>query len=496
MELLDFSGNICYYKSRLSVESSCSNLETVIIEGSPSLKEISLKGCAKLKRLLLSELFPQLCSLDITGTAVKTLDLGAVTAPELDELFLLDCGELRAILWPPPSENRGKRYPSKLHIETTQNDKESTAADGTGRSPTGRSNHWYISVRDARLLGSLEPVKDYFGPNFAHVEVSALASPGTAGSKDVGIKGSSGQQQVYVTLKEAGMQEEEEEANDGETDASARIMFRCPPSPPVPSQGCYMHIQDWVERTIVVPAFVYDGAKILHIHDSSLRRIHAAPSGPAQNELEWCRAERCPALECVLSMGSRTFNKLRTIWGSHLFYARCFVEENNIIGRISIRIFAGLTLLHLYCCPRLEYALPLRGYTVSLENLETLEIMWCGDLISVFDQESRPQHRPIMLNLFKLPKLKHIHLHELPKLYHIYGATVDAPKLETVKIRGCWNLSSLPVVTGEEKGVVCDCEKEWWERLQQVSESRQTIHYKPIHPQYYKKTMLRGSALR
>ena len=98
MELLDFSGNICYYKSRLSVESSCSNLETVIIEGSPSLKEISLKGCAKLKRLLLSELFPQLCSLDITGTAVKTLDLGAVTAPELDELFLLDCGELRAIL--------------------------------------------------------------------------------------------------------------------------------------------------------------------------------------------------------------------------------------------------------------------------------------------------------------------------------------------------------------------------------------------------------------
>jgi hypothetical protein len=226
-------------------------------------------------------LFPQLRSLDITGTAVKTLNLGAVTAPELDKLFLIDCGELRAILWPPPpSEDRGKRYPSKLHIETTQKDKESTAADGTGRSPTGYSNHWYISVRDERLLGSLEPVKGYFGPNFAHVEVSAaLASPGAAGSKDgVGIKGGSGQQvhvytdHVAAALKDTSTQkqQEEEEANDGETDASARIMFRCPPPPPVPSQGCYMHIQDRVERTIAVPAFVCDGAKILHVHDSSI----------------------------------------------------------------------------------------------------------------------------------------------------------------------------------------------------------------------------------
>ena len=112
--------------------------------------------------------------------------------------------------------------------------------------------------------------------------------------------------------------------------------------------------------------------------------------------------------------------------------------------------FASLTLLHLYCCPRLEYALPLRGRT-KLENLETLEIMWCGDLISVFDQESRPRHRAIMLNLFKLPKLKHIHLHELPKLYHIYGATVDAPKLETVKI-AAGTSAACPLLQERRKG--------------------------------------------
>jgi hypothetical protein len=241
---------------------------------------------------------------------------------------------------------------------------------------------------------------------------------------------------------------------------------------------------------------------------SSLRRIHAAPSGSAWNEFEWCRAERRPALECVLSMGPRSgsqgerFSKLKTIWGSHLLYARCFVEESTtIFPQISsCDAFAGLTLLHLYCCPRLEYALPLRRHTVALGNLETLEIMWCGDLISVFDQETQPRQRQLFhaaarlldLRYLILRKLKHIHLHELPKLHHIYGDTAYAPELETVKIRGCWNLSSQPVVT---RMVECDCEKLWWEVRQKVSRV-QTIYYEPIFPQYYKKTMLRASFLR
>ena len=61
-----------------------------------------------------------------------------------------------------------------------------------------------------------------------------------------------------------------------------------------------------------------------------------------------------------------------------------------------------------------------------------------------------------------LPKLKHLCLHELPKLYGIVtrifpkvAIRIYAPNLETVKIRGCWSLTELPlidsnkVVTGE-----------------------------------------------
>ncbi|XP_066341436.1 uncharacterized protein [Miscanthus floridulus] len=126
MEHLELSENGGSMKS-LSVESSsCSCLETVIIDGCVSLEEISLKGWAKPKNLLLRGSFPDLRSLDLTGAAVKTLDLNAVMAPKLEELFLLDCVKLTAILWPPPppsageGKGSGKRYLAKLRIDSTQ----------------------------------------------------------------------------------------------------------------------------------------------------------------------------------------------------------------------------------------------------------------------------------------------------------------------------------------------------------------------------------------
>ncbi|OEL20545.1 hypothetical protein BAE44_0018436 [Dichanthelium oligosanthes] len=73
---------------------------------------------------------------------------------------------------------------------------------------------------------------------------------------------------------------------------------------------------------------------------------------------------------------------------------------------------------------------------------------------------------------------------------------MTAPSLETVKIRGCWSLTRLPVASGRDKQVVeCDCEKEWWDRLE-WDDGSQASRYKPIHSRYYKKTILRGSVLR
>ncbi|RCV09792.1 hypothetical protein SETIT_2G058200v2 [Setaria italica] len=71
--------------------------------------------------------------------------------------------------------------------------------------------------------------------------------------------------------------------------------------------------------------------------------------------------------------------------------------------------------------------------------------------------------QPVTLDF---PGLKRIHLHELPRLHSICGVRMSAPNLETIKIRGCWSLKRLPDVGGGDKAVECDCEKEWWDRLE------------------------------
>ncbi|KAF8702073.1 hypothetical protein HU200_033418 [Digitaria exilis] len=76
-----------------------------------------------------------------------------------------------------------------------------------------------------------------------------------------------------------------------------------------------------------------------------------------------------------------------------------------------------------------------------------------------------------------------------------------APRLETVKIRGCWSLKRLPAVplppaAGHLPNV--DCEKELWDSLEWDGEEadHHPSHYKTTHSAYYKKTLLRASVLR
>ncbi|WVZ53968.1 hypothetical protein U9M48_004849 [Paspalum notatum var. saurae] len=507
MELLDLTG-ICDERgmvlSLLSVEISCSSLETVIIDGWNCFDKISLEGCARLKNLLLSGSSRYLYSLDLTGTAVETLDLSAVTAPALDELFLLGCEKLCAILWPPPGEGRRKAYLGKLRIDTAAGTTQKEATDAAAGSSRGSSSHagfdWYICVRDARLLGSLEPVRDYFGAHDVHVEISttaaAMAPPlanadaaGAGSKKDVVDKSGSGQQQVkyHATYHAIGMPQQEQ-ITDGP-----------PPAPPVSPQGCYMHIQDNQQKPhaaadasrimTAVPGFICDGARTLHVHNSLFAT--SAPFHSAWNQLEWCRVERCPGLERVFLTGANdaAFSKLRTMCASHLLNARKIFLNGGALG---LSAFKDLTLLQLYGCPRLMSVFYTRG-TVRLQSLDTLEIMWCGDLRDIIF---------LQWPYIEFPNLKRIHLHELPKLQAIFNVRRGpnwslpalAPMLKIVKIRGCWSLRELPLV-GTNYKVECDCEKEWWDGLRRYSTSH-LDNYKPKHPRYYKKTMLRASVLR
>uniref|UniRef100_A0A0A9HNF4 Disease resistance protein At4g27190-like leucine-rich repeats domain-containing protein n=1 Tax=Arundo donax TaxID=35708 RepID=A0A0A9HNF4_ARUDO len=273
-------------------------------------------------------------------------------------------------------------------------------------------------------------------------------------------------------------------------------------------------------RTIItIPDVICDNAMILHVHDSlSITSIPGPSSalGSRWYNLRWCRVERCPMLDCLFTTphidsgrGSNEmiiFFWLRTLWTSQLPKA-CFIwnwSTPTSVQHFSNSSFEDLDFLHVDFCPRLIHVLPFHLLMInhSLCSLETLEIMWCGDLKEVFpvyttDAESHNQQQHSTTTVEFL-SLKHIHLHEVPKLQGICGRwRVSAPKLETVKIRGCWSLTRLPAVSMMKK-VECDCEKEWWDRLQWDGLQANHHHslYKPTHSRYYKKKLLRSSVLR
>ncbi|CAN6209503.1 unnamed protein product [Urochloa humidicola] len=535
MELLEFSGNTAASTMASLIGPGAINnnscLETVIIDIVYWLGHISFRGCTELKNLLLKG-WTSIRTLDISGTSVKTLDLTETTIWDLNELYLLGCEKLCAILWPP--ENKRPRDLAKLCIGTTQTtptaqyrkeeDNRSRATRTSGElvlrsdRPTSEFD-WYISVMDARLLVSLGPV---YSSREAYVEVSSPTTAG-GGSKDEGVKsGSSSHEQVklqrhpaptlYADITVNNLQQQAGEDDD----YAGCIMWTwpCRGAPPLPQRSCYMHIQDTMTRTelslpqgggqtsgttIAIPQFINNYAKILHVHNSL--SITRTPSGGEYGSsqwphLEWCRIERCPNLEFVFYTNEvyvDSYN-LRTFWVSQLLKSRYIFKLSR-----GYRVFPDLTFLHLDLCPRLIHVLPMWKDSVNTFSLlEILEIVWCGDLREIFPLQTSVE--PFQTHVDKsitreFTALKHIHLHELPSLQSICGARMFAPNLETVKIRGCWSLTRLPDVGSGDKAVECDCEKEWWDRLE-WDDGSQASRYKPIHSRYYKKTLLRGSVLR
>jgi hypothetical protein len=541
LELLDLSGNraampVVAYISEMSTFSHC--LEAVIItDGCVGVQKFSFKGCAKLKHLLLSGLFEDLGILDLSGTAVKTLDLSAVTAPNLAQLFLDGCEKLCAILWPP--EDKRRSYLQKIHMDTTESAAASESLSEAHGGPVPSELYWCIWVRDARLLRSLVPLESYFYSRSVHMEISspAIGLLGPAGKNDDeainsikrGSKDNSTctYDDAVYNCKDCTLLQ----ASQGDGDAPT--LTRLSPCPSMSSflddaRDCYMHVQDCglqessseeTSTVITIPEMICRSARILHVHDSL--SITSIP-GPAPmlsstwRRLHWCRVERCPELECVFttpqlqgSSDNYIFFCLKTLWASQLPKARYiwnWSTSTAVAFDLGDRSFEELSSLHLDLCPRIIHVLPLRMPMVerSLRNLVTLEIVWCGNLEVVFPlytssaDESRQHQEEQSRITVEFQRLKHIHLHELPKLRGICGRwKISAPVLETVKVRGCWSLKRLPAVSStKSKKVECDCEKEWWGNLEWgMTANHDPSLYKTIHSPYYKKATLRSSAL-
>ncbi|XP_047067926.1 uncharacterized protein LOC124675896 isoform X2 [Lolium rigidum] len=239
--------------------------------------------------------------------------------------------------------------------------------------------------------------------------------------------------------------------------------------------------------TSLLPDFICDMASSLHVYDNSYIASIPAPAG--WENLRWCRVERCPKVHTVfnVSQGSKvpSFRNLETLWISELLTARYILDRACSLSY--------LKFLHLDCCPMLLHVLPANHLYPFC--LETLEIVYCGDLREIFPLSLKLQEYN---KVTKLPDLRNIHLHELPSLQRICGRRMSAPNLETIKIRGCWSLKRLPAIGPNTKPPKVDCEKEWWDNLEWdgLEENHHPSLYQLSHSLYHKAQLPRVSILR
>ncbi|KAL5198644.1 hypothetical protein ABZP36_002156 [Zizania latifolia] len=499
--------------------SSWSNLKTVILDGCdelerlgphvlpPSLesfsfstsndgrakiRSISFRGCTQLMSVLLRGSFKSLLELDMSGTSVKTLDLRETHCDLwLMRLSLLGCEKLRAILWP-----RGGMQVRVLHIDTTSAKLGHVAGivEGSLTSSADFKYKWYISLRDMRLLRSLNGVESRYDD--VHLEVSSPAS--TAAGCYQGII--SDEQQV-MTISQLSQPTGKIYADVG---ASAVLKLQGQAAPRHAEISHYISLQDEMQSSTTgsLQMSICRCAKTLHVHDSS--SVTSIATHPAWSNLRRCRVERCPNIRgAVFSNspsphdGNDIFDKLRTFWVSQLGWAR-YIWNWDTLSSSSFRpgssSFEDLEFLHLDHCPRLIHVLPLNASNTknACRRLKTLEIVCCGDLKEVipWDGEGKPK---------EFPELRSIHLHDLPALKSICGHTMYAPNLETVTIRGCWSLKRLPAVGGRPRGTKLDCEKQWWDGLHWdgLHVHHHPSLYDPTHSRYYSNnTLPRFSMLR
>ncbi|KAF7076955.1 hypothetical protein CFC21_081555 [Triticum aestivum] len=493
MELLDFSGNIIRKRMKtLSGPEGNNSLKTVIIGGCDWLKIISFRGCKELKNLFLKGSLGNLNELDLSGTRVKTLDFGGVETSSIPKkLILLGCEKLRAILWPQKVVREGW-FGVLLSIDTMST---STSADG-GEAPLAHPHvdpsiqrqkeeifkaRWRISLMDTRFLRSLSPVRWYLGGSSIHIDVCDAATVG--GSN---IQGTSSDELVQVQPHTSTLM-----------DSKYRDILKDGPVATVMMRDCpKIFVRQWTQVVaciinvimhgqsnkllednpsitsipgqadtcaLLLPHFLCEAATSLHVYDNpAITSIPAPPQGSGWRSIRWCRMERCPKLHTVFTTpeGSnvKSFFWLEKFWASQLLSA-CYIWD-----RPTQSYFYNLNLLHLNHCPRLVHVLPFSKWEGdTLGALETLEIVYCGDLREVFPLDTQLQEQDKIL---EFPKLRHIHLHELPMLQRISGCRMWAPKLETIKIRGCCSLKRLPLVGRNTMPPKVDCEKEWWDNLE------------------------------
>ncbi|KAM3373598.1 hypothetical protein ACQJBY_020192 [Aegilops geniculata] len=465
------------------------------------LSRISMAGCARLSDFTLRGSLPNLEKLDLSGTRVKTLDLTTqvMQVPCLQQIILVGCMQLHAILWP----KEGLPTLTVLHIDTSV-------------CPVQTKLHEvYATIMDIRFLQTLvlrSNARFCWKSNRFHLNLCVPCTTNVKGESYMKEKmgpGNSGKIMgppqpkslnpnscsTYIDVS-VGNIIIDHDYNNG-------IHFRL--------LGCHVEIGKGASnasvesvQAIMAMIFAVNQSESLHVHDNSSiatvipeHMMSRVGRGLDWEHLKHCHVVRCSKMHTVFmtNYGGYPFKEIETFWAADLLMAHCIWSKGRTYDGKETICFAKLRSIHLYSCPRLAFVLPLLWgiQGTYLHNLESLHIINCGDLKTVF-----PVHPGLKENVLEFPRLKHIHLYELYKLQHICEVKMHAPKLERVWLRGCWGLRRLPAVGGASRRPIVECEQDWWEKLEWdgLEAGHDPCLFDRRHPSHYKKPLPRVSVLR
>ncbi|XP_051202746.1 uncharacterized protein [Lolium perenne] len=491
-------------------------LETFSLDAGPivdqskgaKISRICLASCARLVEFRLCGALLNLEEIDLSGTMVKTLVLkdDVVLAPSLQKIILLGCLQLHAILWP-------KNGLSKLNVLQIQSLVCYVRIE---------LQQTYATVMDKRFLQSLvlEHINEFvWKSNRFHL---TLCVSNTARVEEESYKkektGPGSSRQICPPRPISLIPSTYSTYIEVDIDNIAIYHHLNKSAPQFQPLGYHVQIGEGISSTrletlqgMKTIIFVMRMAESMHVHDNSFITTTVPEDilTMEETELYWrylkqCHVARCPKMQTVFitNYSNYCFDKIETFRADDLLMVQCIWTNGKISSARDTLSFTKLKSIHLYSCPRLRFALPLSWNAPGsyFPNLETLHIVNCGDMKGVFPVEpmfltkiATDQRKGVL----EFPKLRHIYMHELYMLQHICEANIFAPKLETVRLRGCWGLRRLPSVAQDSRPVV-DCEKNWWEKLEWdgLEAGHDPSLFKPHHSSHYKKPLPRVSVLR
>nr|CDM80666.1 unnamed protein product [Triticum aestivum] len=458
------------------------------------ISKISLAGCTQLENLFLCWL-PNLVELDLSGTAIKILDFKTVVVkvPRLKRLFLIGCMHLRAVnfMYELPYT------PSSLELLCV----DTRAGIVCSRPAIGKRESFGFQMHavftDARFARSLIDLFHFAGPSMYAIEfsihlTSSPACDGVVQFEATSMDKAGPSDQGTLQLIPAGPYSEVL----GTAGAAPMQAFPRPPTTKFHqhveiAEGSF-HMEMELEKGKGLGDLIAKHAKSMHVHDVSVNFI--LPEHSWQG-LRWFCVERCPKLDTSIFRDSYNFPQLEPEL-SDLLMSGKILSTNILYKQANVKSFQNLEHLQLGFCPRLQCILPV--WFSSFSSLETLHIIYCDELSHVFVLDKNYPEEIVTLGLI-FPKLTTIHLHDLPKLQNICKVKMVAPALESVKIRGCWNLRRLPSVGARGPGVkkpTIEIEKDVWDALEWDVDHCPEHFEAPIHSRYYKKKLPRVSVLR